>query len=112
MSGEETEALPTRSVPPSVSARQARAAELRPHVARWVEVLGAPAVAARAEQKPNAVRAFVYRGATPQPGAMDAYEEMMQDAVWLATIPAEIGQPIQLLRGWTGVTGQFFGSGH
>ena len=82
--------LPPRSVPQSVLDRRARANALRPYVARWVDVLGAAVVAARAEQKPDAVRAFVYRDVTPQPGAMDAYEEMMRDESWAARISDEI----------------------
>lgn len=80
---------PQRPIPEALRKRMARADELRPHAARWVEARGVPAVAARAEQKPDRVRAFVYKRATPQPGAMDAYEEMLIDPEW-AEISGEI----------------------
>lgn len=57
--------------------REARAARLRPYVARWVEVLGADAVAARTELRAGAVKNFVRGRTIPLPGALDAYEEML-----------------------------------
>jgi hypothetical protein len=71
-----------RPDPPALVARKANAARLRPHVARWAEARGVKAVAERAELKPNSIRAFVSRGVTPQPGALDAFEEMLVDDEW------------------------------
>ncbi len=71
-----------RPDPPALVARKARADRLRPHVARWVEVRGVNAVAERAELKPDSIRAFINRGVTPQPGALDAFEEMIWNAEW------------------------------
>lgn len=59
--------------------RRAKADRLRPHVARWVKAQGAAAVAARAELKPDSVRRFAFGTVTPMPGALDAYEEMLEE---------------------------------
>lgn len=64
------------------AARVARADRLRPHVAAWVKERGADAVAAAADLKAASVRRFVNQGVTPQPGAMDGFEEMMQLEEW------------------------------
>lgn len=71
-----------RPDPPALVARKARADRLRPHVSRWVEVRGVHAVAERAELKPDSIRSFINRGVTPQPGALDAFEEMLLDEEW------------------------------
>jgi len=59
--------------------RRAKADRLRPHVARWVKEQGARAVAARAELKPDSVRRFAFGSVTPMPGALDAFEEMLEE---------------------------------
>lgn len=71
-----------RPDPPALVARKERANRLRSHVTRWVEVRGVEAVAERAELKPDSIKAFVNRGVTPQPGSLDAYEEMLLDDEW------------------------------
>jgi hypothetical protein len=71
-----------RPDPPALVARKAEADRLRPHVARWVKVRGVKAVAERAELKPDSIRAFINRGVTPQPGALDAFKEMMWNDEW------------------------------
>jgi pyruvate/2-oxoglutarate dehydrogenase complex dihydrolipoamide acyltransferase (E2) component len=86
---EEGQEKPKRPIPEALRKRMARADEVRPHVTRWVEARGTPAVAARAKLKRDSVYRFVYQGVTPQPGAMDAYEEMLVDPEW-AGISGEI----------------------
>ena len=71
-----------RPDPPALVARKALADRLRPHVTRWVEVRGVQAVAERAELKADSIRAFIDRAVTPQPGALDAFEEMMRNEEW------------------------------
>ncbi len=71
-----------RPDPPALVARKAQADRLRPHVSRWVNARSVKAVAERAELKPDSIRAFVSRGVTPQPGALDAFEEMLMDDEW------------------------------
>ncbi|HEX8695746.1 MAG TPA: hypothetical protein VF746_25245 [Longimicrobium sp.] len=69
---------PRANAPDEPEPREVRAARLRPHVARWVELLGPAAVAARTGLGMAAVKAFVRRRTIPLPGALDAYEEMLE----------------------------------
>lgn len=68
---------PRENAPDDPEPREVRATRLRPHVARWVEVLGPAAVAARTGLGMAAVKSFVRGRTIPLPGALDAYEEML-----------------------------------
>lgn len=90
MSEEESAGKLRRPDPPALVARKALANELRPHVARWAGVVGVEAVAAYARLKPDSVKAFVNRGVTPQPGALDAYTEMRANEEFWGQISGEM----------------------
>jgi hypothetical protein len=82
-------------VPASVATRRERAERLRPYVARWVEVLGAEAVAARTGMHVAGIKQYVRQGITPLSGALDAYEEMLSaeedpEGAYADWVPTEI----------------------
>jgi hypothetical protein len=56
--------------------RQARARRLQPVVARWVAACGARYVAERTGLGQRAIERFARDEVVPQPGALDAFDEL------------------------------------
>jgi hypothetical protein len=90
MSEQESAGKPRRPDPPALVARKELANELRPHVTRWVGMVGVEAVADYAKLKPDSVKAFINRGVTPQPGALDAYTDMRAHEEFWGRISGEM----------------------